>query len=61
IAEKARLKPDTPVEVSLVDDKLLVSTIGQSLPTLAELLANVTEEYLHHEIDTVPSVGNEAW
>ena len=28
---------------------------------LEQLLAGVTEENLHREVDTGPAVGNEAW
>jgi antitoxin MazE len=60
-AAEARLAEDTPVELSLVDGKLVIQPLAQPELTLAELLAGVTDENLHGEWDTGPAVGREAW
>ncbi len=52
---------DTPVDLSLVDGKLIVTPAIEPALTLEHLLAQVTEDNLHREIDTGPAMGNEAW
>jgi len=58
-AEEAGLQNDTSVEISLKDGKVIVMPVSQ--PTLEQLLSRITEENLHHEIDTGPAMGNETW
>ena len=55
------LQNETPVEVSLADGKLVIAPVAKPKPTLKQLLAKVTEENLHHEVDTGHAVGKEAW
>ena len=52
---------DTPVDLSLVDGKLIVTPAIEPTLTLEHLLAQVTEGNLHREVDTGPAMGNEAW
>ena len=52
---------DTPVDMSLVDGKLIVVPAIESALTLEHLLAQVTEDNLHREVDTGPAMGNEVW
>jgi antitoxin MazE len=49
------------IEVSLVDGKLVVAPVIEPALTLEQLLARVTEQNLHGEVDTGPRMGNEAW
>jgi len=58
-ANEAGLQEETPVELSLADGKLVITPVTEPKPTLKELLAKVTRENLHHEVDTGPAVGNE--
>lgn len=60
-AAEVRLAEDTPVELSLVEGKLIVRPIAPPPLTLDELLQGVTEENLHGEWDTGPAVGREVW
>lgn len=60
-AVEAGLQKETPVEVSLADGKLIVTPVVEPKLTLKQLLAKVTKENLHHEVDTGPVMGNEAW
>jgi antitoxin MazE len=60
-AAEVGLQPDTPVEVSLVDGKLVMAPVVESGLTLEVLLARVTEHNLHREVDSGPAVGNEIW
>ena len=60
-AAEARLFPDTPVDLALDGDKLVVSPLPAPPANLQALLAEVTEENLHGEVDTGPAAGREAW
>lgn len=60
-AAEARLEQDKLVEVSLVEGKLIIAPAVEPAVTLDQLLAGVTEQNLHREIDVGPAIGNEAW
>ena len=60
-AVEAGLENDTPVEVSLVEGKLLIAPVSEPAWTLETLLAQVTDANLHREVDTGPATGMEAW
>ncbi len=53
------LEQDTQVEIALADGELVAAPITEPTLTLELLLAQVTEENLHAEVDTGPAVGNE--
>jgi len=55
------LDPNSSVEMSLRDGKLIVVPSEKPRFTLRQLLAQVSEENLHHEVDTGPAVGGEVW
>lgn len=58
-AGEVGLEQDTPVEVSLVSGKLVIVPVLESALSLDQLLAQVTEDNLHSEVDTGPAVGKE--
>ena len=60
-AAEAGLREDAPVELSLVQGKVVIRPIAPEPPTLDELLRGVTDENLHGEWDTGPAVGRELW
>ncbi len=60
-AREVGLTEDCPVEVSLVKGKLVVAPVPEPGPTLEQLMARVTDDNLHGEVDTGSAVGNEAW
>ena len=60
-ATEVGLQKETSVEVSLTDGSLIVTPVSQPKPTLKQLLAKITKENLHNEVDTGPAVGNETW
>jgi antitoxin MazE len=60
-AVEAGLGQDTQVEMSLVDGKLIVAPVAEPALTLESLLAQVTDQNLHGEVDTGPAGGNEVW
>ena len=60
-ANEVGLQRETPVEVLLADGKLVIAPVTQPKPTLKQLLATITKENLHDEVDTDSAVGNETW
>ncbi len=60
-AEEVGLRSDSSVELSLVRGKIVVAPIARPRLSLKHLLAQVTEENLHREIDAGSATGNEAW
>lgn len=60
-ADEVGLQKESSVEVSLHDGKLVITPVTKPDLTLDQLLAKVTEENLHHEVDTGPATGNETW
>jgi len=60
-AAETNLEPNTSVDLSLVDGKLIVTPVAEPELTLEELLAGVTDENIHGEVDSGIFVGNEAW
>ncbi len=60
-ASEVGLQKETSVEVSLADGKLIVTPVAKPEPTLKQLLAKVTKENLHREIETGGATGNETW
>jgi len=61
IAAEIGLRPETPVELSLVKGKLVVEPVSEPTVTLDALLDQVTKDNLHGEIETGSAVGNEIW
>lgn len=60
-ASETGIERDTSVEISLVDGKLVITPDAKEGPTLSQLLAKVTRENIHHEVDAGPAAGNEIW
>ncbi|HDQ71393.1 MAG TPA: AbrB/MazE/SpoVT family DNA-binding domain-containing protein [Chloroflexi bacterium] len=61
LAIEAGLENDSPVELSLLDGKLVIEPIDEEELSLEMLLAQVTESNLHDEVDTGPALGGEVW
>jgi antitoxin MazE len=60
-AAEAGLHKEGPVDISLADGELVIRPLAEPKLTLKQLLAGVTKENLHHEVDTGRAVGKEAW
>jgi len=60
-ATEVGLQTETSVDVSLANGKLVVTPIAKPKMSLKQLLAKVTKDNMHHEIDTGPAIGNETW
>jgi len=61
LAVEVGLEDSSPVELSLMDGRLVITPVVEPELSLATLLAQVTEENLHGEVDTGPAVGGEVW
>ncbi len=60
-ADEVGLHKETSVEVSLADGKLVITPLAEPKLTLGQLLAKVTKENLHHEVETGSAIGDETW
>jgi antitoxin MazE len=60
-AAEVGLDLNSSVEMSLRGGKLIVVPVDKPKFTLKQLLAQVTKENLHDEVDTGSAVGGEAW
>ena len=61
LAEEARLEVETEVELSVEGYRLLVEPTTPGRWTLRDLLARVTKENRHAEVNLGPPVGHEVW
>ncbi|MCH8062243.1 MAG: AbrB/MazE/SpoVT family DNA-binding domain-containing protein [Chloroflexi bacterium] len=61
LAEEAHVRQNTQVEISLVNGKIVVEPVKPPAWTLEDLLEGITEENLHLEVESGPSVGKEVW
>ena len=61
LAAEVGLEDSSPVDPSLMDGRLVITPVVEPELSLATLLAQVTEENLHGEVDTGPAVGGEVW
>jgi antitoxin MazE len=60
-AAEIGLTDHTLVEVSLSDGGLIVTPVMAAVFTLDQLLAGITQENIHSEIETGAALGNETW
>lgn len=60
-AEEAGLERETSVEMSVEEGRIVIERTELPHIELESLLEKVTADNIHDEVDTGPSVGNEAW
>lgn len=60
-AAETGLSLSSDVDLTIEEGRLVVTPLAKPRYTLEELLARVTPENRHDEVDTGPSVGVEAW
>lgn len=60
-AAEVGIEDNSPVQIELMQGRLVITPVAELHPTLEELLARVTEGNLHGEITTGPAVGCETW
>ncbi len=61
MAQEAGLERNARVELVLEDGRLIITPLSEPERALDVLLAQVTEDNLHGEVDTGPAVGHESW
>lgn len=61
VAARVGITLNAAVELTPRGDELVVSLLRRPCTELEDLLACVTEENLHGEVETGASVGGEAW
>ena len=61
MAAEVGLSVDAIVELTARGEELVVSVVKQPSTQLDILLAGVTEENIHGEVDSGPAIGGEAW
>ena len=61
MAVELKLEENSPLEIRLEDDRLVIYPVTQPEFKLDELLELITPENLHAEAGMSMPVGNEAW
>lgn len=61
LADEAGLKDGSAVHLTLRDKQLVIEALVQEPLILDNLLAQITADNLHREVDTGPAVGGEVW
>jgi len=61
LAAEAGLEHNSVIELTLVDGRLVITPVVETELSLAALLAQVTEDNLHSEVDSGPATGGEVW
>ena len=61
LADEVGLRDNSTVELSLHENALVIKPMAKPVYDLAQLLAQVTNENLHNEVDTGSAVGGEMW
>ncbi len=59
-ARQIGIEENSPVDLAVIGERLVLEPSRQP-PRLEDLLAGVTDENLHHEVDWGMPAGNEAW
>lgn len=60
-AKNFHLMKGSAVELSLEDGKLVITPVQKKSYTLKQLLAGVSKQNLHGEVDWDPPMGKEIW
>ncbi len=60
-ADEMHITVDTAVELTIEDGRLVISPVEQPEYALEDLLALITPENVHDEVDWGEPVGREAW
>lgn len=59
LASEPHMQPGETVELTFVDGRLLVVPVKEREETLEEMIARITPENIHPEVDFGPPVGKE--
>ncbi|MCA9920322.1 MAG: AbrB/MazE/SpoVT family DNA-binding domain-containing protein [Anaerolineales bacterium] len=61
LAEQLDIKTDSEVEIAVEDGQMVIKPLPEPTLTFEELLAQITDENLHEEVETGTAVGGEVW
>ncbi|NET10330.1 MAG: AbrB/MazE/SpoVT family DNA-binding domain-containing protein [Merismopedia sp. SIO2A8] len=61
IVKEIQITEGTEVELVVIDGNLVVKPKSRKRYSLEELVAGITPENLHSEVESGAAVGNEAW
>ena len=61
VAVELGIRRGTAVELDVSEGRIVVRPVRRRAPKLQELLAKVTDENLHSEVDFGDAKGGEAW
>ena len=61
LALEAGLSIESPVEMTWVEGKLVIVPAADEVPSLEELVSQITPENRHNEVDWGEAAGREAW
>ena len=61
LADEVGLRENSLVELWLRDNTLVIAPVVKPAFDLTQLLALVTADNLHREVDSGPAAGGEAW
>ena len=60
-AADAGIEDESVVQVTLQNRTIVIEPVAVPTYSLAQLLADITPENLHAEVDTGEAIGGEAW
>ena len=60
-AEEMQIAADSAVEISIEEGRLVITPVGHATYALEELVAGITPDNRHDEIDWGAPVGKETW
>lgn len=60
-AKQIKIEQGSYVDLSTIEGKLIAKPLDEKEYSLEQLLAGVTEQNLHTEIDTGSAIGKEVW
>ena len=60
-ASEVRIEKDSVIELSLIDNQIILKPVNISKYSLKQLLSGVSKNNIHSETDTVEACGNEVW
>ncbi len=60
-ADEMQITTETAVELTIEDGKLVINPVREPEYTLEDLLALITPENIHNEVDWGAPVGQEVW
>ena len=60
-ADEMQMAADSAVEISIEEGRLVITPVGQTTYALEELVAGITPNNRHDEIDWGAPVGKETW